>query len=261
LGVAAFSSYRKNYMEGMFLKNRARWVAAARHHFAAWERKERYIFAHMTPGVSLEGVTSAGGYYRIGRHFPIERRHRLVALIEEVASPEGSSHQRFDGFVRSVRTLANLTAEEFGTDRRRVRPLSGLSKLLWYRFPFDGFIYDSQVLAAFCKNGLVVRFDTSIASFGGRPSDPHEWNFMIAAAAYRAFVLPLHRPVAEIFESHGLEPQRSARLLDMLFWLEGDTGSPATGAAPESGDSLAEAVGEEAFERCGTALSDLLGGE
>jgi hypothetical protein len=35
---------------------------------------------------------------------------------------------------------------------------------------------------------------------------------MIAAAAYRAFVLPLHQPVAEIFAAHGLEPQRSARL-------------------------------------------------
>jgi hypothetical protein len=35
---------------------------------------------------------------------------------------------------------------------------------------------------------------------------------MIAAAAYRAFVLPLHRPVAEIFAAHCLEPQRSARL-------------------------------------------------
>jgi hypothetical protein len=160
-------------MGGMFLKDRARWVAAARHHSAAWDRKERYILAHMTPRVSLDGVTSAGGYYRIGRHFPIERRRRLVALIEEVASLEGSAQRRFDGFVRSVRTLANLTAEEFGTDRRRVRPLSGLSKLLWYRFPFDGFIYNSQVLAAFCRNGLVVRFDTSIAPFGGRPSDHH----------------------------------------------------------------------------------------
>jgi hypothetical protein len=226
-------------MERMFLKDRARCVAAARYHFAAWERKERYIFAHMTPRVSLEGVTSAGGYYRIARHFPIERRRRLIALIEGVASLEGSAQQRFDGFVRSVRTRANQAAEEFGTDRRRVRPLSGLSKLLWYRFPFDGFVYDSQVLAAFCKNGLVARFDTSIAPFGGRPSDPHEWNFMIAAAAYRTFVLPLHRLVAEIFEAHGLEPHRSARLLDTLFWLEGDAGSPAMRAVRAADLSLA----------------------
>jgi hypothetical protein len=182
-------------------------------------------------------------------------------MIEEVASLEGSAQQRFDGFVRSVRTLANLAAEEFGTDRRRVRPLSGLSKLLWYRFPFDGFIYDSQVLAAFCKNGLVVRFDKSINPFGGRPSDPHEWNFLIAAAAYRAFVLPLHRPVAEIFTAHGLEPQRSARLLDTLFWLEGDVGPPASGAVQASDILLAEAVGEEAFVRCNAALAGLISGD
>jgi hypothetical protein len=153
----------------------------------------------MTPRVSLEGVTSAGAYYRVARHFPIDRRRRLVALIENVASPDGSVQQRFDGFVRSVRMFANQAAAEFGSERRRVRPLSGASKFLWYRFPLHGFIYDSQVLAAICKNGLTVRFDTLIDAFGGRPSDPHEWNFLIAAAAYRAFVLPLHRPVAEIF--------------------------------------------------------------
>jgi hypothetical protein len=185
----------------------------------------------------------------------------LVALIETVASLEGSAQQRFDGFVRSMRTLANLTADEFGTDGRRVRPLSGLSKLLWYRFTFDGFIYDSQVLAAFCKNGLVVRCDTSIAPFGGRPSDSHEWNSMIAAAAYRALVLPLHRSIAEIFEAHGLELQRSARLPDTLFWLDGDTGLPATRAARASDISLAEAAGEEAFARCDTPLTSLIGGD
>jgi hypothetical protein len=42
-------------MEGMFLKDRSRWVALARHHFVAWERRERSIFAQMTPSVSLEG--------------------------------------------------------------------------------------------------------------------------------------------------------------------------------------------------------------
>jgi hypothetical protein len=147
----------------------------------------------MTPRVSLEGVASAGAYYRVARHFPIDRRRRLVALIEDVAFPSGSVQQRFDGFVRSVRTFANQAAEEFGSDRRRVRPLSGASKFLWYRCPLHGFIYDSQVLAAVCKNGLTVRFDTLVDGFGGRPSDQREWNFMIAAAAYRAFALPLHR--------------------------------------------------------------------
>jgi hypothetical protein len=246
-------------MEELFLIDRRRWLAAARHHFAAWERKERSIFAHMTPRVSLEGVTSAGAYYRVARHFPIDRRRRLVALIEDVASPDGSVQQRFDGFVRSVRMFANQAAEEFGSERRRERPLSGASKFLWYRFRF-GFIYDSQVPAAICKNGLTVRFDTLIDAFGGRPSDQHEWNFMIAAAAYRAFVLPLHRPVAEIFAAHGLESQRSAKLLDMLFWLEGNPGPSATGAVRTSDVSVAEAVGEEAFARCDAALAGLIGG-
>jgi hypothetical protein len=54
-------------------------------------------------------------------------------LIECVASPDGSVQQRFDGFVRSVRMFANQAAEEFGSDRRRVRPISGASKFLWYR--------------------------------------------------------------------------------------------------------------------------------
>jgi hypothetical protein len=134
-------------------------------------------------------------------------------------------------------------------------------RLLSDRETFPDRTAPQQVLTAFCKNDLVVRFDTSIAPFGGRPSDSHEWNFMIAAAAYRAFVLPLHRLVAEIFEAHGLELQRSARLLDTLFWLDGDTGLPATRAARASDISLAEAVGEEAFARCDTPLTSLTGGD
>jgi hypothetical protein len=185
----------------------------------------------------------------------------LVALIEDVAFPDGSVQQRFDGFVRSVRTFANQAAEEFGSDRRRVRPLSGASKFFWYRCPLHGFIYDSQVLAAVCKNGLTVRFDALVDGFGGRPSDQREWNFMIAAAAYRALALPLRRTVAEVFQIHGLEPQRSARLLDTLSWLEGNAGPPEKSAGEPSDVRLAETVGEEAFARCAAALAGLIGGD
>ena len=67
--------------------------------------------------------------------------------------------------------------------------------------------------------------------------------------------------VAEVFQVRGLEPQRSARLLDTLFWLEGNAGPPEKSAGEPSDVRLAEAVGEEAFARCAAALPGLIGGE
>jgi hypothetical protein len=133
-----------------------------------------------------------------------------------------------------------------------------VSKFLWYRFPLHGFIYDSQVLAAVCKNGLTVRFNAMIDDFGRRPIDHHEWNFMIAAAAYRTFALPLHAIVADVFKDCNLEPERAARLIDMLFWLEGDAGSSVKHAASISERAISEAVGEEAFMRCEATVWSLI---
>ena len=238
--------------------NRAHWARATQQHFAVWERKERAIFLQMTPRVSLKGIESAGAYYRVARHFPVAERRRLVSIINAVGTSEGSAEERFDAFVRSVRKLANRFAQEFGNERRRLRPISGMSKLLWYRFPFHGFIYDSQVLAAVCKNGLTVRFDGMMDAFGGRPSDDLEWNFMIAAAAYRTFVLTLHGPVAEVFKAYHLEPERAARLLDMLFWLDGDADDPAHPTQRATGSKIAGAIGEEAFARSEPILVRLI---
>lgn len=247
-------------MNEIFLLNRAHWVRAALQHFAVWESKEHAIFLQMTPRVSLKGIESAGAYYRVARHFPVAERRRLVSIINAVGTSEGSAEERFDAFVRSVRKLANRFAQEFGNERRRLRPISGMSKLLWYRFPFHGFIYDSQVLAAVCKNGLTVRFDGMIDAFGGRPSDDREWDFMIAAAAYRTLVLPLHGLVAEVFKAHDLEPERAARLLDMVLWLEGDVDFSDGLIQRPSNSDIANAAGEEAFARSKEVMKRLLRG-
>jgi hypothetical protein len=134
-----------------------------------------------------------------------------------------------------------------------------MSKFLWYRFPHHGFIYDSQVLAAVCKNGLTVRFDSMIDAFGGKPSDPHEWNFAIAAASYRTFALPLHAVVADVLKDHNLEPERAARLVDTLFWLEGDLKTSAKESRPKSERALAEAIGDLSFMRCEATIASLIG--
>jgi hypothetical protein len=197
-----------------FLMDRRCWVKAAAHHFEAWERKERDIFTGMTPQMSDEGIAKAGGYYRVARHFPKRGRRRLVAMIENVAPLKGTVEQRFDGFVRAVRSLAGEIAQRSSADGRRLRPISGMSKFLWYRFPMHGFIYDSQVLAAVCRNGLTVRFDSMIKGFGGNPADPGEWSFMIAASSYRTFALPLHTIIADVFEAQGSDgPQCFGRHL------------------------------------------------
>ncbi|MFK4536396.1 hypothetical protein ABIA00_004579 [Bradyrhizobium ottawaense] len=56
-------------MSRHFLMDRHRWTIAALHHFEAWEREEREIFARMVPRVTGEGIALAGGYYRVARHF------------------------------------------------------------------------------------------------------------------------------------------------------------------------------------------------
>jgi hypothetical protein len=183
-----------------FLMDWHRWTLAALHHFEAWEREEREIFARMVPRVTHEGIALAGAYYSVARHFPKDRRQALIGIIESVVSVEGEAERRFDGFVRSVRSLAKGVATAPAEGDRALRPISGMSKFLWYRIPVHGFIYDSRVLAAVCSNGLTVRFDAMIDDFGGRPSDSGEWNFLIAAASYRTFALPLHALVAEVFE-------------------------------------------------------------
>jgi hypothetical protein len=45
-----------------FLMDRHRWTMAALHHFEAWEREEREIFARMVPRVTGEGIALAGAY-------------------------------------------------------------------------------------------------------------------------------------------------------------------------------------------------------
>ena len=179
-------------------------------------------------------------------------------MIESVAPADGGAEQRFDGFVRSVRSLAKGIATGGAAGDRAPRPISGMSKFLWYRFPLHGFIYDSRILAAVCRNGLTVRFDAMIDDFGGQPTDPGEWNFMIAAASYRTFALPLHAVVAEVFEGRGLDAERAVRLIDTLFWLEGGASGPSRQPAEEVGRQTARAVGVEAFLRCESTMAGLM---
>jgi hypothetical protein len=83
---------------------------------------------------------------------------------------------------------------------------------------------------------------------------------MIAASSYRTFALPLHTIIAKVFEDQGLEPERAARLIDTLFWLEG---SSAAFKQPksESDRTIARAVGEEAFTCCAPTIEALLHGD
>ncbi|MFK4536395.1 hypothetical protein ABIA00_004578 [Bradyrhizobium ottawaense] len=179
-------------------------------------------------------------------------------MIESVTLADGAAEQRFDGFVRSVRSLAKGMATALAEDDRPLRPISGMSKFLWYRFPLHGFIYDSRVLAAVCRNGLTARFDSKIQDFGGRPSDSGEWNFLIAAASYRTFALPLHMPVADVFEGFGLQAERAVRLIDTLFWIEGGAPGKTREPSEEAGRRIARQVGIEAFRRCEQTLADLI---
>lgn len=242
-------------MGAIFLLNRSRWIGAARHHFWKWREVEQSIFRSMTPMATLDGVDLAGAYYRVARHFPTPRRQELVGLINDASIASNDPGQAFVDFVGLVRLLAKGFGD--AVDARKLRPFSGFSKLLWYRFPFHGFIYDSQVLAAVCKNGLTVRYDAEIEALGGRPADDRDWNFLIAAAAYRAFALPLHEMIADVFRDHHLEPERAARLVDTLFWLEGNF--KPTSEATDISNEHADAIGAEVFARCKSTIERIIG--
>jgi hypothetical protein len=237
-------------MQRPFLLDEKHWVAASSEHFAVWESKERDIFQKMDGRVTPTGMTKAMGYYRVARNFKVERRDSLVRALNRVTLIGNKPIERFDSYVKTVRQLTKQYAQETDAEHRTIRPISGVSKMLWYRFPFDGFIYDWQVFSAICKNGLTVRFDSEVDAFGGKPADDRECNFMIAAAAYRHFALPLHRIVADMLQARELEPKRAARLLDMLFWLEGRTQVSPPRTPPPALDEVAREVGREAFSLC-----------
>jgi hypothetical protein len=193
-------------MRNIFLLDEKHWITASLEHFAVWERAEHYIFRHMDGRITPTGLVKAMGYYRVGRNFKLDRRDTLMRVLNKSTLGGRTPVERFDSYVKNVRRLTKQYAQQTEAEHRTVRPISGMSKMLWYRFPFDGFIYDWQVFSAICKNGLTVRFDSEIDAFGGKPTGNHEWNFMIAAASYRHFVLPLHPTVADVLKAHGLEP-------------------------------------------------------
>jgi hypothetical protein len=237
-------------MQPIFLLDEKRWIAASLEHFAVWERTEREIFQHMDVRITPTGLAKAMAYYRVARNFKVERRDILMRALNKSTLTGSLPIERFDSFVSNVRRLTKQYAQQTAVEHRRVRPISGISKMLWYRFPFDGFIYDWQVFSSICKNGLTVRFDSRVEAFGGKPTDDHEWNFLIAAAAYRHFMLPLHQGVADVLRSRGLEPERAARLLDMLFWREGRNKGLPPRKPPPLIEKTAIEIGQEAFLLC-----------
>jgi hypothetical protein len=206
----------------MFYTDKKYWIAAVVEQREKWEKSQgdRKHIARLQGSFSDEELWAVAGAYRVARNFPKRMRKRFT---EKFRRTKPSS--KFDSFVKTARSLAAY-AKKSGTKRgRRYRPLSGVSKLLWHRFPRKGFIYDQLALRAVTDNGLTAPFILSVAKWGGPPEDKRETSFLIFAASYQVFFEPLHVPIASSLKSEGCEPLRAARIVDKLLWIAGNSKS------------------------------------
>ena len=194
------------------------WLAASVEEHRQWGRNDSRFLASLEGDFTARDLWAIAGNYRVARHFPLKGEARPGFEAELRKANLGSSDHMasFDTFVRTTRDLA-LKASLLG----RFRPLSGASKLLWFRFPNVGFIYDNLALGAVCKGGFTAPFYDSLKAWGGPPSDDHEWNFLIFAAGYRMFFRPLHEQIGMALVSVGRDKRRAARVVDKLLWIAG----------------------------------------
>jgi len=201
----------------MFNLDERYWLAASVEEHLRWNSNDRVFLTSLEADFDGKALWRVAGSYHVARNFALgaardsfESEFRSVKL-EPLAQPAS-----FDSFIRTTRELARQASVT-----GRFRPLSGASKLLWFRFPDIGFIYDNLALTAIRKQGFTAAFYDSLQAWGGPPSDSHEWNFMIFAAGYRRYFRPLHEQIGKALVSIGRDKRRAARVVDKLLWIAG----------------------------------------
>lgn len=127
---------------------------------------------------------------------------------------EESTDRRFDWFVATTRKIAGEFKESGHS-----RVLSGTAKLMFLRYPLDGFVYDSLARKALWNCSLRAEPGPSLHMWGGDPYDNAEKTFLRFAAAFKKFCRPLVQPLAEALEECFREVPRSARIVDKVLWI------------------------------------------
>jgi len=199
-----------------FVTSTESWLAAVVEQRLQWDKVDLKFAKAFSTKYTSEDIWELAVNYRVARNFPKEIRMRFEKEFQGV---EISS---YDEFVRTSRKLAKNIKNSGNNEVRTSRPLSGVSKLLWHRFPEHGFIYDALALNAVLSNGFVAPYVSSLKNWGGVSSnDPHEWHFLIFAAAYQKFFRPFVDPLAKAMRHRDRKRQQAYRVVDKLLWITG----------------------------------------
>jgi hypothetical protein len=160
--------------------------------------------------------------FSVARTFRREIRSEYLTKFRALRIDAKGEDERFIEFVRGVRDLADFVYQK--TNRR---PLSGSSKLLSFRFPNDGFIYDKNAYSAVTNTGLLAPFCSHLDTWGGAPEDCGVANFLVFAAAHYKFFRPLHNVIHKVLEKSHRNPERAARIVDQVLWIAGEQNAAA----------------------------------
>lgn len=201
------------------------WCAAVGEHQYRWNRGDSSLFAALAAETfDAKVVWEIAANLSVARNFTEEAREHVVQRLQS-ARPDGGA--MFDWFVSETRALAK-EVKSFSSARkgRSFRPLSGVSKLLWHRFPDHGFIFDSRAGRALRAAGLCAPFFDLLHAWGGRPEDNRESDFLIFAAGYQAHCSPNLPPLRDALSDQSLDPRNASRLIDKLLWILGDEKDP-----------------------------------
>lgn len=216
----------------MFLSDPNYWLAAITMQRFCWlegekAHSDRDILIKMLGSKWRNEIWKMAVIYKVARNFPLFIRSRAETHIAK------AKIQDFDSFVFQTRKITQTIydLEKMKPNSRAFFAISGVSKILWHRFPEHGFIYDDQTRIALFNNGLVAPFFETVVDWGGSAANDRkrEAEFLIFAAAYKTYCLPLCEPLTKLLKSDihleklDNEPMiRANRILDKLLWIAGE---------------------------------------
>jgi hypothetical protein len=195
--------------------------------------------------------------YKVARIFPVDIRDQARKILSR------ANITSFDAFISQARICPMRIWEvEARNEKRRYFAISGVSKILWHRFPQHGFLFDDQARRALANGGFGASFHTQMRAWGGPPHEDlkDDCDFLTFAAGYQKYCVPMYdviEPFAELRPQHAALRDEARicaiRVIDKLLWLAGEEAtkrqsslhgwnSKATPAEVSAGATLANAA-------------------
>lgn len=221
----------------MFYTDATHWVAAIVEARKLWNNdEERGKIERMTGPNWRKAIWKTTGDFRVSRNIPILHRDHFLKLIGNARISD------FGSFVSETRKIVrvfkqhqvreNKLLNNKGEKKRKsFSPMSGVSKVIFHRFPNHGFIFDDQAKIAISHAGLLAPFHDSLTDWGGSiPNDNSlEADFVAVAAAWERYFAPLKANIVENVRLPQYQPVLphehdifAIRILDKLLWLSGE---------------------------------------